>query len=141
MGASQEGYLSDMTRMAFFGRPASNVKQLYRAVLEAQSAAVAAVRPGVSAARVDRQARLVLRAHGLDRAFHHSTGHGLGLEIHEPPRLGRGEKTRLAPGMVFTVEPGAYLEGLGGVRIEDTVVVTHHGCEVLTTAPKELLLL
>jgi Xaa-Pro aminopeptidase len=141
MGASLEGYSSDMTRMAFFGRPGKPLRQLYRAVLEAQLAALAAVRPGVSAAHVDRQARRVLRAHNLDKAFAHSTGHGLGLEIHEPPRLGRGDKTRLLPGMVFTVEPGAYLEGFGGVRIEDTVVVTPTGCEVLTPTPKELLLL
>jgi len=141
MGASQNGYASDMTRMAFFGRPGPRVKRLHRAVLEAQLAALAAVRPGVSAAAVDRRARRVLRDHGLDRAFHHSTGHGLGLEIHEAPRLGKGEKTRLAAGMVCTVEPGAYLEGLGGVRIEDTVLVTQTGCEVLTPTPKELLLL
>jgi len=139
MGASQNGYASDMTRMAFFGRPGTRVRRLHRAVLEAQLAALAAVRPGVSAGAVDRRARRVLRDHGLDRAFHHSTGHGLGLEIHEAPRLGKGEKTRLAPGMVFTVEPGVYLEGFGGVRIEDTVLVTQTGCEVLTPTPKELL--
>lgn len=141
MGASQEGYSSDMTRMAFFGRPSTRVKKLHQAVLDAQTEALAAVRPGVSAAAIDRRARSVLRAHGLGKAFAHSTGHGLGLEIHEAPRLGRGDKTRLAPGMVFTIEPGAYLEGFGGVRIEDTVLVTPAGCEVLTPTPKELLLL
>jgi Xaa-Pro aminopeptidase len=141
MGASQNGYASDMTRMAFFGRPGPRAKRLHRAVLEAQLEALGVVRPGISAAAVDRRARRVLRDHGLDRAFHHSTGHGLGLEIHEAPRLGKGEKTRLAPGMVFTVEPGIYLEGFGGVRIEDTVLVTQTGCEVLTPTPKELLLL
>lgn len=141
MGASQEGYSSDMTRMAFLGRPNAQVKKLHQAVLDAQTEALAAVRPGVSAAAIDRRARSVLRARGLAKAFAHSTGHGLGLEIHEAPRLGRGDKTRLAPGMVFTVEPGAYLEGFGGVRIEDTVLVTAAGCEVLTPTPKELLVL
>lgn len=141
MGASREGYASDMTRMAFLGKPGQKIRWLYAAVLEAQLAAIQAVRAGVPAGRVDRAARQVLRARGLERAFVHSTGHGLGLEIHEPPRLGRREKTPLEAGMVVTIEPGAYLEGLGGIRIEDTVVVTSSGCEVLTPTAKELLLL
>ena len=138
MGAFQQGYASDMTRMLFFGTPGPKVKRLYRAVLEAQLAAIAAVRAGVQAAAVDRAARRVLRAEGFERAFVHSTGHGLGLEIHEAPRLGKGEKTRLEAGMTVTVEPGAYLEGFGGVRVEDTVVVTGTGCEILTPTAKEL---
>ncbi len=138
MGAQQDGYCSDMTRMLFLGRPTARVKRTYRAVREAQLAALDAVRPGVLTARVDAAARKVLRAHGLERAFVHSTGHGLGLEIHEPPRIGRRDKTRLAPGMAITIEPGAYLEGFGGVRIEDTVVVTPTGCEILTRTPKDL---
>lgn len=141
MGASQDGYVSDMTRMAFFGRPSARVKKLYQAVLETQLAVLASVRPGVTASSLDRRARAVFRAHGLSKAFHHSTGHGLGLEIHEAPRLGKGDNTRLAPGMVFTVEPGAYFNSFGGVRIEDTVLVTPTGCEVLTPTSKELLLL
>jgi Xaa-Pro aminopeptidase len=141
VGASQEGYASDMTRMAFLGRPAQKVRHLYQAVLEAQLAAIAAVRPGARAGSVDRAARRVLRASKLDQAFVHSTGHGLGLEIHEPPRLGKRERTPLAAGMVITIEPGAYLEGFGGVRIEDTVLVTSTGCEVLTPTSKELLVL
>ncbi len=100
------------------------MKRLYRAVLEAQLAAIDAVRPGVTATHVDRAARNVLKAYKLDRAFVHSTGHGLGLEIHEPPRIGRKDKTPLAAGMAITIEPGVYLEGIGGIRIEDTVVVT-----------------
>jgi Xaa-Pro aminopeptidase len=141
VGASQDGYASDMTRMAFFGRPAQKVRHLYQAVLEAQLAAICAVRPGARAETVDRAARRILRARKLGRAFVHSTGHGLGLEIHEPPRLGRREKTPLEAGMVITIEPGAYLEGFGGVRIEDTVLVTSTGCEVLTPTSKELLVL
>jgi Xaa-Pro aminopeptidase len=141
MGASREGYASDMTRMAFLGRPGPKVRQLYQAVLEAQLAAIDAVRPGVEAGTVDRAARQVLRASGLDRAFVHSTGHGLGLEIHEAPRLAAGVETPLQAGMVITVEPGVYFEGFGGIRIEDTVVVTSSGCQVLTPTSKELLLL
>jgi Xaa-Pro aminopeptidase len=110
-------------------------------VLEAQQAALDAVRPGIAAGRVDAAARRVLRGRGFERAFVHSTGHGLGLEIHEPPRLGKRESTPLATRMVITVEPGAYVEGFGGVRIEDTVVVTPGGCEVLTPTSKEFLAL
>jgi Xaa-Pro aminopeptidase len=138
MGAFVDGYASDMTRMLFIGLPAAKVKRAYKAVLEAQLAAIGAVRAGVSAGRVDRAARAALRAHALDRAFVHSTGHGLGLEIHEPPRLGKRDRHRLRPGMAITIEPGAYVEGFGGVRIEDTVVVTETGCEILTPTPKEL---
>ena len=111
---------------------------MYRAVLEAQLAAIATVRAGVSTVAVDRVARKVLKGYGLDRAFVHSTGHGLGLEIHEPPRLGKRDKARLEAGMAITIEPGVYLEGFGGIRIEDTVVVTESGCEILTPTSKEL---
>lgn len=138
MGALQEGYASDMTRMLFLGAPTPKVKRVYRAVLEAQLAAVAAVRAGVQASRVDQAARRVLKSYGLGRAFVHSTGHGLGLEIHEGPRIGKTGKTRLEAGMAITIEPGAYLEGFGGVRIEDTVVVTASGCEILTPTSKKL---
>jgi Xaa-Pro aminopeptidase len=141
MGAMCEGYASDMTRMLFLGRPGSRVKRAYSAVLEAQLAGIAAVKPGVEAQTVDRAARRVLRKHGMERAFVHSTGHGLGLEIHEPPRLGKRDRTILAPGMAITIEPGVYLEGFGGIRIEDTVVVTQDGYEVLTPTPKGLRLL
>ena len=137
MGATLEGYASDMTRVLFLGHPNERIKRIYGAVWEAQRAAVAAVRPGVTAGYVDRQARNVLKAYKLDKAFVHSTGHGLGLEIHEPPRLGKKEKTRLQEGMAITIEPGVYLRGYGGVRIEDTVVVTGTGCEVLTPTRKD----
>ncbi len=138
MGSRRAGYTSDMTRMIHLGRPSAQASRLYGAVLEAQAAATAAVRHGIKASKVDRAARDVLKAYGWDKAFMHSTGHGLGLEIHEYPRLGRGEKASLKAGMVVTIEPGVYLEGFGGVRIEDTVVVTPSGCEVLTPTSKEL---
>ena len=138
MGAFQGGYASDMTRMLSLGAPNPRVGRVYRAVREAQLAAIDSVRPGVTAAHVDRVARSVLKAFHLDRAFVHSTGHGLGLEIHELPRIGKKDKTRLAAGMAITIEPGVYLERFGGIRIEDTVVVTQNGCEVLTPTGKEL---
>jgi Xaa-Pro aminopeptidase len=138
MGAFCDGYASDMTRMLFLGTPGARVKRVYRAVLEAQLAAIDRVRAGVAAHQVDAAARRVLRAYGYDRAFVHSTGHGLGLEIHEPPRLGKRDKTILQPGMAITIEPGVYLENFGGIRIEDTVEVTGTGCKVLTPTPKEL---
>jgi Xaa-Pro aminopeptidase len=137
MGSSLEGYSSDMTRVSYAGEAPKQVRDLYYAVLEAQLAAIDAVRPGIAAGKVDAAARNVLKAHKLDRAFVHATGHGLGLEIHEMPRIGKAEKTELRAGMAITIEPGAYLDGLGGVRIEDTVLVTVDGCEVLTPTPKE----
>lgn len=138
MGAMQDGYASDMTRMVHLGPVPRKTRETYRFVLEAQLAAIAAVRPGVSCHRVDHAAREVLQAAGLGKAFVHSTGHGLGLEIHEDPRLGKKSKTILKPGMAITIEPGVYLDGWGGIRIEDTVVVTETGCEILTPTPKEL---
>ncbi|HVP00128.1 MAG TPA: Xaa-Pro peptidase family protein [Bryobacteraceae bacterium] len=141
MGASQDGYASDMTRVAHAGTPPKRILKMYRAVLEAQLAAINAVRAGVTTGSVDAAARNVLKLYGLDRAFVHSTGHGLGLEIHEPPRIARKDKTELQAGMAITIEPGAYIEGLGGIRIEDTVLVTERGCEILTPTPKELLVI
>ncbi len=114
---------------------------MYEAVREAQQAGIEAVRPGVTAGQVDAAARRVLRRAGWARYFTHSTGHGVGLEIHEAPRLGHGQTEVLQPGMVVTVEPGVYVPGFGGVRIEDMVVVTQRGCEVLTPATKQLLVL
>jgi len=141
MGACQDGYMSDMTRVLFCGRPSRRVRNMYNAVLKAQLAAIDAVRPGVTAAHVDRAARRVLDAEGLGKEFVHSTGHGLGLEIHEGPRLGRRDKTKLEAGMAITIEPGAYVRDFGGIRIEDTVLVTKTGCEVLTPTSKELRIL
>jgi Xaa-Pro aminopeptidase len=141
MGAQAAGYTSDMTRMACIGDPGRRWRALHAAVLEAQLAAIGAVREGAAAAHVDRAARSVLKSHKVDTYFVHSTGHGLGLDIHEPPRLARKEKTLLRAGMVITIEPGIYLEGRGGIRIEDTVLVTRTGCEILTPTPKEMLVL
>jgi Xaa-Pro aminopeptidase len=138
-GAILRGYCSDMTRTVFLGRPPAKVRRLYAAVLEAQEAAKAAIRPGIMAGKVDAVARGVLRRKGLARYFTHSTGHGLGIEIHELPRLGRGDEAILEQGMVVTIEPGIYLEGFGGIRIEDEVVVTARGAVELTNAPREFL--
>jgi Xaa-Pro aminopeptidase len=141
MGACQDGYMSDMTRVLFFGKPDRRMKTMYNAVLKAQLAGIAAVREGVTAGQVDQKARQVLESEGLGKEFLHSTGHGLGLEIHELPRVGRRDKTRLKAGMVITIEPGAYIRDFGGIRIEDTVLVTKNGCEILTPTSKELMVL
>jgi Xaa-Pro aminopeptidase len=141
MGACQDGYMSDMTRVLYLGNPGRRIRNLHGAVLKAQLAAIDAVRPGVTTAQVDRKARQVLQSEGLGKEFVHSTGHGLGLEIHEPPRVGKRDKTKLEAGMVITIEPGAYIRDFGGIRIEDTVLVTRNGCEILTPTPKELMLL
>ena len=145
-GAILDGYCSDMTRMIALGHPDETQKKLFHAVLEAQVAAIDAIRPGVECRTVDNRARRVLRmttigGTRLDTKFSHSTGHGGGLEIHEGPRVGPRQRQRLETGMVLTVEPGVYLEGLAGVRIEDVVAVTETGCEVLTKTPRELRVL
>jgi Xaa-Pro aminopeptidase len=141
-GGVLDGYCSDLTRTVSIGPPSPEARRIYAAVSEAQDAAVAAVRPGVSAVSIDAAARNVLQERGLGDAFGHGTGHGLGLDIHEEPRISRHGSdpapVELQPGMVFTIEPGAYLAGWGGVRIEDDVLVTETGCEVLTSVPKEL---
>jgi Xaa-Pro aminopeptidase len=138
-GVILHGYCSDMTRTVYLGRPKAKERAAYQAVFEAQQAGVDAVRPGVSCAEVDEAARGVLRQAGLAEAFTHSTGHGVGLEIHESPRLGVGQSDRLRSGMVITIEPGVYLAGQFGIRIEDTVAVTDTGCQMLTPAPKALI--
>jgi Xaa-Pro aminopeptidase len=138
-GVILKGYCSDMTRTVYLGKPRAEERRAYGAVLEAQQAGVAAVGAGVSCGDVDEAARSVLRDYGLAEAFTHSTGHGVGLEIHEPPRVGSGQNTRLQPGMVITIEPGVYLEGRFGIRIEDMVAVTRTGGQVLTPAPKALI--
>ena len=136
-GVILAGYCSDMTRTVHVGRASREARCMYDAVLKAQLAAIAAVRAGVSVADVDRAARSVLENSGLGKFFTHSTGHGVGLEIHEPPRIAKGGTDVLKPGMVITIEPGVYIAGQGGVRIEDMVVVTDSGCDVLTPASKD----
>lgn len=138
-GAILRGYCSDMTRTVFVGTASRRVRSLYQAVLDALEAGKAAAKPGVKTQDVDAAARSVLRRAGLGRYFTHSTGHGIGLEIHEAPRIGKGDETVLAEGMVVTVEPGVYIEGLGGIRIEDDIVITARGAEELTTAPRNLI--
>lgn len=135
-GGVYDGYCVDLTRTVQLGAVSQRQAKLYAAVREAQTAAIRAVRPGVAASTIDAAARSVLERHGLGEAFGHGTGHGLGLEVHEEPRIAR-QSPRLPdqviePGMVFTIEPGAYVPGVGGVRIEDDVLVTEDGCEVLT---------
>jgi len=138
-GVILAGYCSDRTRTVHVGKSSVEARELYQAVLEAQLAAISAVRPGVTCDVVDGAARRVLRKRRIARNFTHSTGHGLGLEIHEAPRLAAGQTQELQAGMVITVEPGAYFPGKCGVRIEDIVLVTGSGCEVLTPTEKELI--
>jgi Xaa-Pro aminopeptidase len=139
LGAILEKYCSDITRTVFVGKAPAKVKAWYRAVVEAQAAAIDKVAAGRSCGEVDAAARGVLAAHRLDQHFVHSTGHGLGLEVHEDPRLAKGQKTLLASGNVVTIEPGVYVPGLGGIRIEDDVVVRKSGNEVLTRASRDFI--
>jgi Xaa-Pro aminopeptidase len=142
-GGVLDGYCCDLTRTVSIGPPSREARRVYDAVRDAHAAAVAAVRPGIDASVVDAAARDVLRDRGLAEAFGHGTGHGLGLDVHEEPRIGKPRAdippVALAAGMVFTIEPGAYLPAMGGVRIEDDVLVTDSGCELLTTLPREEL--
>lgn len=138
-GIIHKGYCSDMTRTVFLGAPRPRERSAYQAVLIAQQAAVGAVTSGATCMEVDEAARGILRKEGFGEAFSHSTGHGVGLEIHEAPRIGAGQKSRLEAGMVITIEPGIYFPGEFGIRIEDMVAVTRAGCEVLTPAPKDLI--
>jgi Xaa-Pro aminopeptidase len=136
LGAVVDGYCSDMTRTIPLGTPAPELIRAYNLCHRAQQAALEAVRPGIAASALDAVAREIISEAGLGEAFEHGLGHGVGLDIHERPRVGRGATETLAPGMVVTIEPGIYLEGVGGVRIEDLVVVTEDGCEVLSRHPK-----
>ena len=142
-GGVLDGYCSDLTRTVAIAPPSAEARRVHQAVREAQQAAIDAVKPGVASTDIDRAARQVLESHGLGEAFGHGTGHGLGLDVHEDPRVTRPRAdvtpVPLEPGMVFTIEPGAYLPGWGGVRIEDDVLVTDHGCEVLTSVSYALI--
>jgi Xaa-Pro aminopeptidase len=136
-GAMFRGYCSDLTRTLIVGRANARIKQIYKVVLEAQQAAIAFMRPGVTTLQADRVARDVIEKAGFGDQFGHGLGHGIGREIHEMPSLRKtGGEEELRPGMIVTVEPGIYLPGEGGVRIEDDVLITHSGCEVLSTLDK-----
>ncbi len=137
-GADAGLYKSDLTRVLVTGRISPKLQRVYRVVLNAQRKAIAAIRPGAAAREVDRIAREAIAKAGFGRHFGHGLGHGLGLQVHEAPRLGANSRVVLKRGMVVTVEPGVYLPGWGGVRIEDDVLVTRAGHEVLTSVPREL---
>jgi Xaa-Pro aminopeptidase len=140
-GATVDGYRSDMTRtFAVGGVPQGNMAAVFDTVDRAQAAGVAAVRPGIATGEIDRVCRDLITDAGFGEAFEHGTGHGVGLHIHEAPSVGPGTTAILAPGVVVTVEPGVYLAGVGGVRVEDTVVVTEDGCLPLTRFPKDPVL-
>lgn len=136
-GAKYNGYCSDATRTFFLGKPPKEYSKIYNVVLKAQESAESIIKPGVLASEVDRVAREVINKEGFGDKFIHSTGHGVGLEIHEYPRLAEGNDTLIEKGMVLTVEPGIYIKGFGGIRIEDLVVVTDSGIEVLTRISKD----
>jgi len=138
-GVILSGYCSDQTRTVWVGRADKEALCIYEAVRQAQQSAIDAVRPGIPAGEVDAAARNALKKSGLGKYFSHSTGHGVGLEIHESPRVADGQKEVLRPGMVITIEPGVYFPGKWGIRIEDMVVVTDQGCEVLTPTSKDFL--
>ena len=139
LGAILGHYCSDMTRTVHVGRATKRVREWYKSVQEAQEAAVAAVQAGVTCGEVDTAARDVLKKNGLEQYFVHSTGHGLGLEVHEEPRIARGQTVRLEAGNVITIEPAVYVEGVGGIRIEDDVVVETGRNEVLTRVKRDLI--
>jgi Xaa-Pro aminopeptidase len=139
-GCTYKGYKSDLTRTVAIGKPSERAKNIYQIVLDAQRKAIDGVRPGIAARRLDRMARSHIRLKGYGKYFSHSLGHGLGIEIHEPLRLSAKSKDVIESGNVFTIEPGIYIKGFGGVRIEDDVVVRDTGCEVITHSPKELMI-
>ena len=140
-GCRFAGYHSDLTRTVAVGRPNNRAKKIYSIVLDAQCKAIDAARSGITARFLDGVARRHIRVAGYGKYFSHSLGHGLGIEIHEPLRLSAKSKDILSAGNVVTIEPGIYIPGFGGVRIEDDVVIRENGCEVLTHAPKELVIL
>jgi len=137
-GATGRPYKSDLTRVLVTGKVTPKFEAVYRTVLSAQERGIAAIRPGVKAHDVDAEARSVIEEAGFGRFFDHGLGHGLGMDIHEAPRIRKESNVLLEPGMVITVEPGIYLPDWGGIRIEDDVLVTPDGCEVLSHVPKSL---
>jgi len=142
LGAIVDGYCSDLTRNFFIGPPSPELERVYTTVLEANNAAIAAIRPGMTGQEADAVARAIINAAGYGDYFGHGLGHGVGLEIHEAPRLSPlADDTPLAAGHIVTIEPGVYIPDLGGVRIEDYAVVTEVGAEVLSRYPKHLAVL
>jgi len=140
-GAKYQRYCSDFTRTVFIGKPEAKHREVYDIVLQAQLAAIEVVKPGLTGREVDAVARELITKAGYGEYFGHGLGHSLGLEIHEPPSLNPREEKVLQPGMVVTIEPGIYLPGWGGVRIEDVVLVTNTGAEVLTQASKQFIII
>jgi Xaa-Pro aminopeptidase len=138
-GTMYRGYASDETRTIFVGRPTARQKKIYHIVREAHDRAIAAVRPGKTLKMIDAAARGYIEKQGFKNYFNHGTGHGVGLAVHEPPRVSYLADGAVAAGMVITIEPGIYIPGWGGVRIEDTVVVRARGCEIITPGDKHLL--
>jgi Xaa-Pro aminopeptidase len=136
MGVSVAGYNGDLTRTVWLGEASDRLREVYNAVDRAHAAAIAEIRPGQTAKAVDQAARDALTEAGLGDAIVHSVGHGLGMRVHEAPSISIHSEDVLLPGQVFTIEPGVYLTGWGGVRIEDVVVVTKDGFRVLSAAPK-----
>jgi Xaa-Pro aminopeptidase len=139
-GAVYDGYCSDLTRTVVVGRPTDRQREIYEIVLEAQETALRAAKAGMTGRELDAVARDIIAQRGYGEAFGHSLGHGIGLAIHEDPRVSKQGDAVLQPGMVITIEPGIYLSGWGGVRIEDDIVLTDHGARVLTHAPKHELI-
>lgn len=136
-GAFGRLYCSDLTRVLVTGKIPPKLERIYRVVLAAQERAIEAIRPGKTGEEIDAVARSVIEKAGFGKQFGHGLGHSIGLQIHEAPRFAKGHPVKMEPGMVMTVEPGIYLPGFGGVRIEDDILVTRSGCEVLTSVPKQ----
>lgn len=137
-GATYEGYRSDLTRVLVTSKIPAKFGKVYETVLAAQQAAIGAMKPGVMVSEIDQVARDVVAKAGMAKRFNHGLGHGIGLDIHEAPRLGKNHDLPLQPGMIVTVEPGVYYPGWGGVRIEDDILITDGGCEVLSSLPRDL---
>jgi Xaa-Pro aminopeptidase len=140
-GAYYKGYCSDLTRTVVLGPPTDRHREIYGIVREAQESVLERIRPGMTGREADAIARGIITRRGYGDCFGHGTGHGLGMEIHEEPRLSLGGNTVLEPGMTVTVEPGIYIPGFGGVRIEDDIVITAQGAEILTRAEKDLIVI